>query len=198
MMLPDRTWIVEGLVTSLDSAGVVNLAPMGPRVGPEFERLLLRPFPGSQTYFNLQATGQGVFHVTDDVLLLARAAIGQVEPPPPLRPASQVRGWVLADACRSHEFEVESMTPTDMRVEVWVRVVGQQRHRDFLGLNRAKFAVVEAAIQATRLHLLPRNEIEADLERWRTLVEKTGAAEEHHALELLESHIRRFWTEAGS
>ena len=48
--------------------------------------------------------GEGVLHVTDDVLLLAQAALGPVGPCPELFPASQVRGFVLRDACEHLEF----------------------------------------------------------------------------------------------
>src|SRR5262245_28573845 len=103
-------FVLEGLVTTCDAAGAPHLAPMGPHVaGPDFARFTLRPFATSQTYRNLCAHGEGVLHVTDDVLLLARAALGPVEPPPPYRPATRVRGWVLRDACRAYEFRVDSL-----------------------------------------------------------------------------------------
>src|SRR5205085_3279258 len=98
--------ILEGIVTTVSPAGDVNIAPMGPRVEPGMERFLLRPFPTSQTYQNLRAHPEGVLHVTDDVWLLARAAVGPVEPPPALAPSEQVRGYVLQDACRFYEFRV--------------------------------------------------------------------------------------------
>src|SRR5207247_2335615 len=97
-----------GLVTSLSSDGTMHLAPMGPRVDADMRRFLLRPFPTSETYQNLRAHPEGVLHVTDDALLLARAAIGRLEGPPPHRPAAAVRGFVLSDACRAYEFRVAS------------------------------------------------------------------------------------------
>ena len=69
-------------------------------------RLELRPFRTARTYANLKAHGEGVLHVTDDVLLLARAAVGELDPPPPMVPATAVRGQVLSDACRYYEFKV--------------------------------------------------------------------------------------------
>src|SRR5262245_5476469 len=98
--------ILEGIVTTLAPDGAANIAPMGPRVEAAMQRFLLRPFNTSQTYRNLKAHGEGVLHVTDDVLLLARAALGRVEPPPPMVPAEKVRGQMLADACRYYEFRV--------------------------------------------------------------------------------------------
>src|SRR5262245_38172984 len=143
--------ILEGVVTTVGPAGEVNVAPMGPRVEPgELRRFLLRPFPTAQTFRNLKARGEGVLHVTDDVLLLARAALGAAEPPPPLRPAQKVRGFVLEDACRWYEFRVSSIDEREERVRVEAEVVHCGRGRDFFGFNRAKHAVVEAAILATR------------------------------------------------
>src|SRR5262249_28768875 len=101
--------ILEGIVTTVSVDGQVNIAPMGPRVDAEMQRFVLRPFPTSQTYRNLVARGEGVLHVTDDVLLLAKAAVGEVEPVPAMFPAARVSGYVLADACRYYEFRVTSM-----------------------------------------------------------------------------------------
>ena len=76
--------ILEAIVTSADVNGNVNLAPMGPVVPDDFaecqslERLLLKPFRSSTTYQNLIATGKAVVHVTDDVSLFARAAVGNL------------------------------------------------------------------------------------------------------------------------
>src|ERR1700730_10158614 len=122
--------ILEGIVTTVSPTGDVNIAPMGPRVEPAMDRFLLRPFPTSQTYRNLKIHGEGVLHVTDDVLLLARAALGTLEPQPKLIPASQVRGMVLRDACRAFEFRVLACDDSEERVRFEVEVVYQERMRD--------------------------------------------------------------------
>src|SRR5262249_48354222 len=149
------------------------------------ERFTLRPFRTARTYANLLAHPEGVLHVTDDVLLLARAAIGALSPPPPLRPARVVRGLVLADACRSYEFRVTARDETQQRAALEAEVVHTERGREFLGFNRARHAVVEAAILATRVGILPLAEIEAELARLAVLVEKTGGPAEHEAFALL-------------
>ena len=97
---PDEP-ILEGIVVTLDVAGVPNIAPMGPRVDRDLTRLVLRPFQTSQTYRNLKATGCGVFHVTDDVELLAHAAVGQLEPLAARwfrSPAFPARAWPMPAA----------------------------------------------------------------------------------------------------
>ena len=75
--------ILEGIVTTRNNRGEMNIAPMGPIVEESMETLLLRPYKTSQTYQNLIRHPCGVFHVIDDLLLLARAAIGKLESIPP-------------------------------------------------------------------------------------------------------------------
>ena len=181
--------ILEGIVTTVNPEGVLNVAPMGPSVGTDMRRFLLRPFRTSTTFRNLRASGEGVLHVTDDVLLIARTAIGA---PVELatRPAERVRGAVLLDACRYYEFRVVSLDESADRVAVDVETVGEGRFRDLFGLNRAKHAVVEAAILATRTALLPRDEILAELGRLAPLVEKTGGEREREAFALLGNYVR--------
>jgi hypothetical protein len=181
--------ILEGIVTTVGADGTVNVAPMGPRVDADMARFLLRPFPTSQTYRNLKAHGEGVLHVTDDVLLLAQAALGPVEPP--LLPATAVRGRVLAGACRYYEFRVRSIDESEPRVRIEAEVVHAGRLRDFFGFNRAKHAVVEAAILATRTDFLPPDEIEAEYRRLAVLVEKTGGEPEREAFAFLRRHVER-------
>ena len=183
--------ILEGIVTTVSPSGEVNIAPMGPRVDGDMARFLLRPFPTSQTYRNLKVHDEGVFHVTDDVLLLARGALGTVEPLPALVPATAVRGRVLAGACRYYEFRVRSMDESEPRVRIEAEVVHAGRLRDFFGFNRAKHAIVEAAILATRTDFLPPEEIEAEFRRLAVLVDKTGGEQEREAFDFLKRHLAR-------
>ena len=181
--------ILEALITTMDTGGAMHLAPMGPRVEPDMRRILLRPFPTSQTYRNLLAHPEGVLHVSDDVLLLARAAIGAVAEPPPHRPAQAVRGFLLADACRAYEFRVTSVDDSEQRVKMECEIVRMERMRDFFGFNRAKHAVVEAAILATRVHLMPPTEIAAEFARLAIIVGKTGSEREQKAFDLLQAYV---------
>ena len=168
--------IIEGIVTTLDPDESVHIAPMGPEVEGDFAGLTLRPYPASQTYQNLRQTGAGVFHVCDDVELLARAAVGRLEQIPRLMTVPNVRGHILADACRWYAFQVLSSDESLPRVVLKCRVCTSGRLRDFVGFNRAKHAVVEAAILATRVKYLPASEIREQFQRLSVLVQKTGGA----------------------
>jgi uncharacterized protein len=181
--------ILEGIVTTVSPTGEVNIAPMGPRVDAALHRLVLRPFRTAQTYWNLCKHGEGVFHISDDVLLLAQAAVGRIAPPPELLPARTVRGHILANACRYFEFRVVSIDEREERINIEVEVVESGRLRDFLGFNRAKHAVVEAAILATRVGLLPRAQIDEEFRKLAILVQKTGGPQETEAFRFLEDHL---------
>lgn len=182
--------ILEGIVTTVSPEGAVNIAPMGPHVDAGMERFLLRPYPTAQTYQNLKAHGEGVLHVTDDVLLLARAAVGMVEPMPALLPAEKVHGFILRDACRYYEFRVRSIDEREARVRIEAETVHSGRLRDFFGFNRAKHAVVEAAILATRTAFLPLAQVEAEFQKLAVIVDKTGGRQEKEAFAFLREHVR--------
>jgi len=181
--------ILEGIVTTISPTGDVHIAPMGPRVDADMRRFLLRPFNTAQTYRNLCRHGEGVLHVTDDVLLLARAAVGRVIALPPLMPARAIRGWVLRDACRAYEFRVVNIDDRAERASIEVEVVHHGTLRDFFGFNRAKHAIVEAAILATRTDFLPLAEIEAEYRKLEALVQKTGGAQEKEAFHFLQDYV---------
>jgi hypothetical protein len=185
--------ILEGIVTTLSHEGKLNIAPMGPRLGPDLstERFELRPYRTSTTYRNLKQRGEGVFHITDDVLLLAQAAIGvPILPEPELRPAEAVSGWILAGTCRFYEFRVVELDDQAERTRILVETVASGSFREFLGFNRARHSIVEAAILATRTAFLPRDEILAEYEKLAVIVAKTGGPAEDEAYRLLREYVR--------
>jgi hypothetical protein len=182
--------ILEGIVTTINDDGSTNISPMGPVVDRDLTRLRLRPYQTSTTYTNLRRLGEGVFHVTDDVELLARCAVGAVDPTPELKSAESVRGRILADCCRWYAFRVSQIDDRQPRTEIDCEIVARGRLRDFFGFNRAKHAVVEAAILATRVDLLPHQEILAQFAQLSVIVDKTAGDQEHRAFDFLREYIQ--------
>ncbi len=186
--------ILEGTVTTQSPAGRLNIAPMGPKIPADMSMgtFVLRPYKTSTTYQNLKEHGEGVFHVTDDVLLLAQAAVGApFDPEPETRPADAVDGRILIGACRYYEFQTIVLDDLDERTTVLVETVAEGRLRDFLGFNRARHAVVEAAVLATRTAIIPPSEILAEYQKLAVLVDKTGGPIERRAFDLLREHVRQ-------
>ena len=182
--------ILEGIVTTVDQDGATHISPMGPIVDRQVTRLCLRPFQTSQTYQNLKRNGVGVFHVTDDVELLARSAVGQPSLPK-LLAVDGVPGHVLADACRWYAFRVENLQDDEPRTTIDCRIETSGQIRDFFGFNRAKHAVVEAAILATRIDFLDPDDVQQQFATLAIMVDKTAGEQEHRAFRFLQEYVRR-------
>ena len=96
---------------------------------------------------------------------------------------------VLRDACRYAEFRVTACEEKGERSTFEVEVLHIGRLRDFFGFNRAKHAVLEAAILATRTSFLPLEHIDAEFARLAVPVEKTGGPREQQAFAFLRAHL---------
>jgi hypothetical protein len=178
--------IIETIVTSLAPDGAINFAPMG--VEWSEDSLVLKPFLETTTFSNVTGSGAAVVNLTDDVMLFAQAAIAS--PQFPAFPAHVVRGVVLEAACSWRELEVVRVDNTPPRSRIETRVVHQGRRREFLGFNRARHAVLEAAILATRTHLLPAEQIREEFARLQVIVDKTAGPREQDAMALLTEYVR--------
>ena len=177
--------IIETIVTTVAPDGAINFAPMG--VEWDEDAPVLKPFLETATFRNVSAGRSAVINLTDDVLLFAQAAISS--PQFPSFPAEVVRGVVLEAACSWREVEVVRLDDTPPRSRIETRVVHRGRRCEFLGFNRARHAVLEAAILATRTHLLPASQIQEDFAKLQVIVDKTAGPREREAMALLTDHV---------
>jgi hypothetical protein len=180
--------IIETIVTTTDGAGTVNIAPMGVEWTGGEEPPVLKPFLETTTYRNIVATGVAVVNLVDDVRVFARAAISN--PDYPVVPAVAVDGVSLEGACSWRELVVRSIDSTPPRSRIETRIVHSGFRREFIGFNRARHAVLETAIYATRVHMLARDFLESELGRLQVIVDKTAGPAEHEAMALLAGYIR--------
>jgi uncharacterized protein len=151
--------IRECIVTTMSAEGRVHIAPLGPIA--EGDGWILAPFRPSATLDNLRTTPFAVVNFTDDVLVFAGCLTGNRDWP--TRPATRVPGAVLDGALAHAELSVERVEEDDLRPRFHCRVVYEASHAPFRGFNRAQAAVIEAAILASRLHMLPREKVETEL-----------------------------------
>jgi len=178
--------IIESIVTTVAADGTVNVAPMGVEWGDD--TLVLKPFLETVTYRNVTATGVAVVNLTDDVRVYARAAISN--PEYATVPADVVRGVRLADCCSWREIEVVTIDSTPPRSRLDCRVVHRGQAREFIGFNRARHAVLETAIYATRVHMLAHDFLMSEVARLQVIVDKTAGPAEQEAMALLADYIR--------
>jgi len=82
------------------------------------------------------------------------------------------------------------MDASSARARVETRVVHRGERREFIGFNRARAAVLEATIYATRLHLLSGDFLRSELERLQVIVDKTAGPEELEAMAIITEYVR--------
>jgi hypothetical protein len=178
--------IRETIVTTLNEEGRVHIAPLGliaEPLGADRDGWIIAPFRPSTTLDNLRTTPYAVANFTDDVLIFASCLVGQKDWP--TRASTHVPGAVLEGALAHAELRVDRVEEDEQRPRFHCRVVHEASHAPFRGFNRAQGAVIEAAILASRLHMLPREKVERELGYLQIAVEKTAGPREHQAWRLL-------------
>jgi hypothetical protein len=197
--------IIETLVTTVDADGKPNVAPMGPVVPDDdpirFRTFTLRPFKSSETYRNLKARPFGVLHVCDDPAQFIDALLGEPAGVGSLTFASnddsqnrdRDREFAprLADCCRFHRFRVTRFRDSTERTELTAEAVEYAEVRPFIAFNRARHAMIEAAILESRVGILDDEVIHSELVRLSAPVEKTGGQRERALFDRLVAAIER-------
>jgi len=170
-------YIRESILTTVDKGGKVHIAPLG--IIAENDGWIIAPFRPSATLDNLAAVPFAVANYTDDVRIFAGCLTGRKDWPTVAMDGCPVPR--LASALAHSVLEVVSVQDDGVRPRLYCRVIGEMTHAPFTGFNRAKAAVVELAILVSRLGMLPREKIEAELAYLTIAIDKTAGPEEKEA-----------------
>lgn len=170
-------YIRETIVTTVDRHGKVHIAPLG--IIAERDGWIIAPFRPSTTLDNLAEVPFAVANYTDDVRVFAGCLTGRKAWPTVALDGFSVPR--LAAALAHSVLEVVSVADDGVRPRHFCRVVRQEMHAPFTGLNRAKAAVLELAILVSRLHMLPREKIETEIAYLSIAIEKTAGPDEREA-----------------
>ncbi|MDX2257994.1 MAG: DUF447 family protein [Hyphomicrobiaceae bacterium] len=169
--------IVETILTTRNRAGETHIAPLG-LIG-EGPHWVIAPFKPSRTLDNLRENPVAVASHVDDVRVFAGCLTGRKVWP--TRAADLVDGAVLEAAVSHWEMEVAQVAEDDTRPRFSCRLVAERAHRAWAGHNRAQAAVIEAAVLVSRLHVLPREKVEAELAYLAIAIAKTAGPREAEA-----------------
>lgn len=180
--------IYETIITTCTDQGQPHIAPFGIRERDGL--VLIAPFRPSTSLDHLLRDRCAVVNLTDDVRVFAGALTGRRDWP--VRRAEQIDGYVLESALAHRELELIEVREDALRPELTFRVVFEAMHAPFRGFNRAQAAVLEAAVLVSRLHMLPLEKIEAEVNYLRIAVEKTAGEYEWQAwgwlMERIDNH----------
>jgi uncharacterized protein len=169
--------IREAIVTTINAKGEPHIAPLG--LIAEGEAWILAPFHPSTTLDNLRQAPFAVANFTDDVRVFAGCLTGRRDWP--LTRAETVAAPRLEAALSHIELVVTEAREDDLRPRFVCRVVHHAAHAPFQGFNRAQAAVIEGAVMVSRLHILPRAAVEAEMARLEIVIVKTAGAPEAEA-----------------
>jgi hypothetical protein len=178
--------IRETILTTVGGDGRVHIAPIG--IIADGDGWIIAPFRPSTTLDNLIAVPFAVANYTDDVRIFAGCLTGRQQWPTAASDAVPVPR--LARALAHAELAVVDVTESEHRPRFHCAVVHHGLHAPFEGFNRAKASVVEAAILVSRLHMLPREKVEAEIAYLEIAIGKTAGANEIEAWTWLMEKIR--------
>lgn len=170
-------YIRESIITTADRNGKVHIAPIG--IIAEEDGWIIAPFRPSVTLDNLAEVPIAIANYTDDMRVFAGCLTGRRD-----WPIVPVEGYPvprIAAALAHSVLEVVSIADDGMRPRHFCRVLREETHAPFTGLNRAKAAVLELAILVSRLNMLPREKVEAEIGYLAIAIEKTAGPEEREA-----------------
>ncbi len=186
--------IYETVVTTLAGDGAAHVAPMGVRY--DDDAVVLMPFKPSTTLDNVLALRCAVVNFTTDVRVFAGCVTGRRDWP--LVPAERVRGARLANSLGHAELELVSMQDDATRPVLRMKRVFEAAHERFAGFNRAQAAVIEGAVLVSRLRMLPREKIDAELKYLQIAIDKTAGPQERQAWDWLVEAVVAFHAEVKS
>jgi hypothetical protein len=181
--------IRECVVTTIDATGHVHIAPLG--LIQDGEEWIIAPFRPSATLHNLKSVPFATANYLDDVRIIAGCLTGRRDWPIVDVPGHPVPR--LAAALAHGELKVSRVEEDETRPRFHCSVSKVETHAPFRGLNRAKAAVLEAAILVSRLSMLPREKIDSEIASLSIAIEKTAGPEEREAWDWLTEAVTQFY-----
>lgn len=182
-------YIRETILTTINKAGKVHIAPLG--IIRERDGWVIAPFRPSTTLDNLAEIPVAVANYTDDARIFAGCLTGRKN-----WPITAIEGSPVPrlEAALAHSvLEVAEIADDNVRPRHFCRIVSEATHAPFTGMNRAKAAVLELAILVSRLDMLAREKIEAELSYLRIAIDKTAGPDELEAwswlMQRVEAHL---------
>jgi hypothetical protein len=181
--------IFETIISTVDLSGEPHVTPFGVKYENNF--IVISPYKPSATLDNILATKCAVMNLTDDVCVFAGALTNRQ--PWRLMQSDNIIAGRLADCLAHVELELAEVHDDATRPQLFMKKVAEFNHQPFAGFNRAQAAVIELAVLVSRLHLLPREKIESEMQYLQIAIDKTAGERELQAWGWLSQKINDFY-----
>lgn len=181
--------IFETIITSMDAKDDVHITPFGVREQDGF--VIISPFKPSTTLENILTTKSAVMNLTDDVRVFAGALTKKWRAE--IVTAKKIQGFRLAEVLAHKELTLVKIVEDEVRPQLWMQTVHEENHQPFKGFNRAQAAVIELAVLASRLTMLPKEKIMQEKNYLQIAMDKTAGEREWQAWGWLNEKIDNFY-----
>lgn len=181
--------IYETIITTLNAQGDVHVTPFG--IQMQDGLVVISPYKPSATLDNILATKHAVMNLTDDVRVFASALTKRQAWL--LSPADKIHGYRLTDSLAHKELKLVKVKDDASRPQLYLDVLHEVQHQPFQGFNRAQAAVIELAVLASRLHMLPKDKVLAEMQYLQIAVDKTAGERELQAWQWLTEKVENFY-----
>jgi hypothetical protein len=181
--------IYETIIISTDIDNNPHVTPFG--VKYEGDLVVISPYKPSTTLTNILATKSATMNLTDDVRVFAGAITKRQ--PWTLLPTNTIKGLRLEDCLAYVELTLIEVREDTERPQLVMQQLEAHDYAGFKGFNRAQAAVIELAVLSSRLHLLPPEKIQSELQYLQIAIDKTAGVREVTAWDWLMEKIKEYY-----
>lgn len=181
--------IFETIIITVNSQNEPHIAPFG--IQYQGDLVVISPYKPSVTLDNILLNKTATLNITNDVRVFAGALTNNIKWVP-LQVNSHA-GYRLANALSCSELALIEVKDDATRPELIMQKVHNDNIAPFLGFNRAQAAVIELSILASRLHMLAREKIVAEMQYLQIAIDKTAGECELEAWGWLVEKVNDFY-----
>jgi hypothetical protein len=183
------TYVRETIVTTKNSDNTIKMSPLGVYInGDSFS---IKPFKPSLSLENILRNKSGVINYVDDVRIFA-SCITKRNVKVDFVETSKINCSRIKNAVSHTEFIVEEIIEDKLRPTLFCRPVNEEIHKMYYGFNRAKSAVLELCILASRLGIIEDKKIQDEIKYLKIAIDKTAGEHELEAWSWLLNYIKNY------
>ena len=182
-------YVRETLVTTKNADESIKVSPLGVYIDDKI--LKLKPFKPSKSLENILRNESGVINYVDDVRIFA-SCITNREIQINFKKVSKIDCSRIEKAISHTEFIVKDIKDDNQRPTIICEPINEETHKMFYGFNRAKSAIIELCILASRLGIIEDSKIKKEISYLKIAIEKTAGENELEAWNWLIEYIKNY------
>jgi len=182
-------YVRETIVTTKNENNTIKVSPLGVYI--ENDILKLKPFKPSISLDNILRNNSGVINYIDDVRIFA-SCITKKNMDIDFEKTNKVDCARIKNSISHTEFIVKNVEHDDTRPTIICEPVNEEVHRMYYGFNRAKAAVIELCILASRLGIIDDDKIKKEIKYLQIAIDKTAGEFELEAWNWLIEYINNY------